>query len=412
MTFKYAFLTVFILSLIVKIYLSFRQSKTVKALSISVPERFTNSINLADHQKAANYTIEKQRLARFSSVVDFALLFSFLFLDGFKLILDFVSNFSISPIFVGILFIYVVILITNIIELPFSLYKTFILENKYGFNKMTFKLWCFDLVKSTIIGLIFMTPILYLLLFFFENLSSLWWLYSWVLIVITAVFLQFIAPTFIAPIFNKFKPIEDLELKSKLENLLSKCGFRSNGMFVMDGSTRSSHGNAYFTGFGSSKRIVFFDTLLSKLSHSEIEAVLAHELGHFKKNHVKKRLFLMLALSFFFFYILGFFHTNGIILDSFGFSTSVNNAVALTLYFTVIPVFFFILKPVFSISSRKDEFEADAFAAEKSDSNQLINALVKLYKDNASTLTPDKLYSMWYDSHPSAHERINRLESY
>ena len=195
MTFKYTFLTFFIVSLIVKIYLSFRQSKTVKALSNSVPERFTDSINLDDHQKAANYTIEKQRLARFSSVVDFALLFSFLFLDGFKLILDFVSNFSISPIFVGIFFIYMVILITNILELPFSLYKTFVLENKYGFNKMTFKLWCFDLLKSTIIGLIFMTPILYLLLFFFENLSSLWWFYSWAF-AIMALFLNILHPLF------------------------------------------------------------------------------------------------------------------------------------------------------------------------------------------------------------------------
>ena len=195
-----------------------------------------------------------------------------------------------------------VILITNIIELPFSLYKTFVLENKYGFNKMTFKLWCFDLIKSTVIGLIFMTPFCIYVMYFFENLSSLWWFYSWLLIVITAVFLQYIAPTFIAPIFNKFKPIEDLELKSKLENLLSKCGFRSNGMFVMDGSTRSSHGNAYFTGFGSSKRIVFFDTLLSKLSHSEIEAVLAHELGHFKKIMLRKDFFNASIIFLFFLY--------------------------------------------------------------------------------------------------------------
>jgi STE24 endopeptidase len=297
-----------------------------------------------------------------------------------------------------------------VIELPFDLYRTFGIESRFGFNKMTLGMFFGDLAKHAAVGAILGLPLLFAVLWLMAGMGELWWLYVWLVAVVFMLFVQFIAPSVIAPLFNKFVPMQDGEMKTRIENLIARCGFTSSGLFVMDGSKRSSHGNAYFTGFGKSKRIVFFDTLLSRLDIAEIEAVLAHELGHFRMRHVIKRLALMSVLSLLFFLLLGLLKNQAWFYQGLNVSYPATDAMALTLFFMVVPVFTFLLQPLLAMYSRKHEFEADQYAAKFAPARDLVHALVKLYKDNASTLTPDPLHSAYYDSHPPAAIRIARLE--
>jgi STE24 endopeptidase len=305
-------------------------------------------------------------------------------------------------------------LITGIIDLPFSWHRQFGIEEKFGFNRMTPALFFADMFKGILLGLAIGLPLLWVVLMLMTEAGQYWWIWTWFVWVGFNALLLWLFPTFIAPLFNKFKPLEDGPLKDRIEGLLKRCDFTSQGLFIMDGSKRSAHGNAYFTGMGKAKRIVFFDTLIERLNPQEIEAVLAHELGHFKRQHIRKRLIQSFALSFLVLALLGWISTKAWFYLSLGITPDLNGynaGLALALFSLVLPVFGFFLTPINSMGSRKHEYEADAFAAEKSSANDLITALVKLYQDNAATLTPDPLYSKFYDSHPPAPLRIAHLQS-
>jgi len=297
------------------------------------------------------------------------------------------------------------------VDLPFSYYRTFSIEARFGFNKMTKAMWIADLLKSAAVGSAFGVPLVLAVLWLMGKMGSLWWLYVWLVWVSFSIFMMAVYPAFIAPLFNKFSPMQDGSLKHRIEALLAKCGFRSSGLFVMDGSRRSTHGNAYFTGFGKTKRIVFFDTLISRLNENEIEAVLAHELGHFKLHHVVRRMAWTFAVSLAFLWLLGELKDAAWFYQGLGVEYPASNAMALLLFVLAVPVFTFLLQPLVAMYSRKHEFEADEYAARYSSARELVSALVKLYKDNASTLTPDPLHSAFYDSHPPASIRIARLQS-
>ena len=315
------------------------------------------------------------------------------------------------PVMRGALVICSAMLVSSMIDLPFEYYKTFTIDERFGFNKMTKSLFFNDLIKHSVVGLALGLPILFAALWLMQGAGQYWWFYLWVVWSIFNLIMLAVYPTFIAPLFNKFTPLKDENLKSRIEALLVKCGFKSQGLFVMDGSARSSHGNAYFTGFGSSKRVVFFDTLLSRLNGQEIEAVLAHELGHFKHHHVIKRIAMMFFVSFLGLALLGWLVNEPWFYNGLG-VTEMSNHMALLLFLLVSPVFLFLLRPVMASYSRKNEFEADDYAAKNSNANDLVGALVKLYRDNASTLTPDPLHSAFYDSHPPASARISKLSAY
>jgi STE24 endopeptidase len=298
------------------------------------------------------------------------------------------------------------------IDLPFDYYRQFVVEERFGFNRMTKAIFFADLAKSTALGAAFGLPLLFVVLWLMHQAGSLWWLWAWVVLVAFQLLVLVLYPTLIAPLFNKFEPLTDEALKARIEALMKRCGFAAKGLFVMDGSRRSAHGNAYFTGFGASKRIVFFDTLLARLSGAEIEAVLAHELGHFKRRHVVKRMAVMFAVSLALLALLGWLTQRTWFYEGLGVEPSMtasNNGLALVLFFLALPVFLFFVTPLGSLSSRKHEFEADAFAASQTDARELVNALVKLYEDNAATLTPDPVYTAFYYSHPPASQRIDRL---
>ena len=308
----------------------------------------------------------------------------------------------------GVAVIASVLVIAALIDLPFSLYRTFNLEARFGFNKMTLKLFFSDMIKQGLLAAAIGLPIVLAALWMMERLGEQWWIYAWLAWSVFNLFLLAIFPTWIAPLFNKFTPLDNAELKGRIERLLQKCGFQSSGLFVMDGSLRSNHGNAYFTGFGKNKRVVFFDTLLNSLTGNEIEAVLAHELGHFKRRHVIKRIVLTFVGSFVFLWLLAQLMNAPWFFQGLGVERS-GTALALILFFLALPVFTYVLHPLMSYYSRKQEFEADEYAAQQADAKDLVSALVKLYKDNASTLTPDPLHSAFYDSHPPAAMRIQRL---
>jgi STE24 endopeptidase len=372
-----------------------------------VPDAFKKNISLKDHQKAAHYAIAKSELGS-KDILAQASLLILLTLGGLiskiSNIFDWISSSTLRDIAI----ILSVMLISSLIDLPFNYYKTFKIDEKFGFNRMTKKLFFSDIYKQIILGLSLGLPILFVALWMLQNAGSYWWLYLWVVWSLFNLLILAIYPTWIAPFFNKFSPLKDRVLKTKIIALLKKCGFKSQGLFVMDGSARSNHGNAYFTGFGKNKRIVFFDTLLERLNHNEIEAVLAHELGHFHHNHVKKRIVMMFLVSFIGLAILGylkdqlwFYHGLGIAKPSDG--------SALLLFMLVGPTFIFFIKPIMAFYSRQNEFEADRYAKKHSSAKYLKESLVKLYRDNASTLTPDPLYSAFYDSHPPALQRIARL---
>lgn len=401
------FITVLTLSTVIHLWLARRHIHFVSNHKNKVPDAFKKNISLKDHQKAAHYAIAKSELSS-KDILAQASLLMLLTLGGLiskiSNIFDWISSSTLRDVAI----ILSVMLISSLIDLPFNYYKTFKIDEKFGFNRMTKKLFFSDIYKQIILGLSLGLPILFVALWMLQNAGSYWWLYLWVVWSLFNLLILAIYPTWIAPFFNKFSPLKDRVLKTKIIALLKKCGFKSQGLFVMDGSARSNHGNAYFTGFGKNKRIVFFDTLLERLNHNEIEAVLAHELGHFHHNHVKKRIVMMFLVSFIGLAILGylkdqlwFYHGLGIAKPSDG--------SALLLFMLVGPTFIFFIKPIMAFYSRQNEFEADRYAKKHSSAKYLKESLVKLYRDNASTLTPDPLYSAFYDSHPPALQRIARL---
>ncbi len=401
------FITVLTLSTVIHLWLARRHIHFVSNHKNKVPDAFKKNISLKDHQKAALYAIAKSELGS-KDILAQASLLMLLTLGGLiskiSNIFDWISSSTLRDVAI----ILSVMLISSLIDLPFNYYKTFKIDEKFGFNRMTKKLFFSDIYKQMILGLSLGLPILFVALWMLQNAGSYWWLYLWVVWSLFNLLILAIYPTWIAPFFNKFSPLKDRVLKTKIIALLKKCGFKSQGLFVMDGSARSNHGNAYFTGFGKNKRIVFFDTLLERLNHNEIEAVLAHELGHFHHNHVKKRIVMMFLVSFIGLAILGylkdqlwFYHGLGIAKPSDG--------SALLLFMLVGPTFIFFIKPIMAFYSRQNEFEADRYAKKHSSAKYLKESLVKLYRDNASTLTPDPLYSAFYDSHPPALQRIARL---
>jgi STE24 endopeptidase len=394
-----------------RLWLASRNMRHVAAHRGRVPPEFAESVSLDAHRKAADYTVAKTRLALLEIVVSAAVLLAFTLGGGLQALFDLWARvFTAGGYAHGIALILSVGFISGAIDLPFSIYRTFVVEARFGFNRMTPTLFVADLVKQTLVGLALGVPLVFCVLWLMAQMGDLWWLYVWITWIGFNLLMLLVYPTFIAPLFNKFSPLEDAAMKERIERLLAKCGFRSKGLFVMDGSKRSSHGNAYFTGFGAAKRIVFFDTLLSRLAPSEVEAVLAHELGHFKLHHVWKRIAWLFLAS------LAFLGALGWLIDQPWFYTALgvesrSTAMALILFFMVLPAFTFFLQPLGSVYSRKHEYEADAYAAGHADARDLVRALVKLYQDNASTLTPDPLHSAFYDSHPPAALRIARLQT-
>jgi len=407
--FSVFFLAAFTLTLAGRLWLTLRQIRFVAAHRAAVPDGFTERISLAAHQKAADYTVDRNRLEILTTLVDAALLLALTLGGGLAWLHDFWSG-RLAGLPYGLALIFSVMLVSAVIDLPFSLYRQFVIEARYGFNRMNLALFVGDLVKHALLGIVIGAPVILAVLWLMGAMGSAWWFSVWLFWCAFNLLILFIYPTWIAPLFNKFAPLEDGEMKSRIEALLTRCGFTSSGLFVMDGSKRSSHGNAYFTGFGNNKRIVFFDTLLSRLAPPEIEAVLAHELGHFRRRHVVKRIVFMFATALGFLWLLGQLIDAPWFYAGLGVSAQ-STALALILFFLVIPVFTFPLSPLLSRLSRQHEFEADAYAAEHTAAADLSRALVKLYEDNASTLTPDPLHSLFYDSHPPAAVRIARLQA-
>ena len=409
-TFTFVFLAALLLTTLTKLWLAARHIGHIRAHRNGVPQEFAGQISLEAHQKAADYSCANTRLSMIHILLDGIVLLAFTLGGGLQLLSDFWRGFFEPGLVHGMALIVSAILITSILEIPLNIYHTFVIEARFGFNKVTPALFFADILKQLLLASLLGLPFLAGVLWLMDKMGENWWLYVWLAWMAFNLLVLAIYPTFIAPFFNKFSPLEDAQLKSRIEQFLQKCGFKAEGLFVMDGSKRSSHGNAYFTGFGKSKRIVFFDTLLTHLSHDEIEAVLAHELGHFKRRHIIKRIVWMFSLS------LGFLWLLGWVMDKSWFYqglhvTSQSTGMALILFFMVIPVFTFLFHPLSSFYSRKHEFEADQYAAQHASAQDLIHALVKLYKDNASTLTPDPLHSIFYDSHPPAGSRIARLQN-
>lgn len=411
--FTLIFIVALLLTTLIQVWLSSRHIRYVRSHQNKVPDRFASQISLDDHQKAANYTCAKTRAGYPSILLHTVLLLILTLGGGLNALSNFWAGWLNDPIIHGMALIISTFLIMGLVEIPFSYYRIFVIEEQFGFNKMTRGMFFSDLIKQALLMFLLGAPLLFGILWLMEKMGENWWLYAWAAWITFNVFLLAIFPTWIAPLFNKFRPIEDKALKTRIEQLLKKCGFKSSGLFVMDGSRRSKHGNAYFTGFGKTKRIVFFDTLLSRLEPAEIEAVLAHELGHFKHRHVAKRIITSFILSLVFFWLLGYLMNQPWFYEGLGISvdTVPSTAMALLLFFLVIPVFTFIFHPISSIYSRKHEFEADAYAAENASTDDMIRALVKLYQDNAATLTPDPLHSTFYDSHPPAATRVAHLQN-
>ncbi|MEQ1916256.1 MAG: M48 family metallopeptidase [Gallionella sp.] len=409
--FTLIFIAALILSTLTKLWLARRHLVHIAAHRDAVPDAFSAKITLDDHQKAADYTSAKTRFSMWGLLFDAVILLAFTLGGGIQAVATLCDGWFASPLAQGMATLVGVLLLNSLLEAPFNWYRTFVIEARYGFNKMTLKLYVLDALKGMLVGAILGLPLLAGVLWLMGRMGDYWWLYVWAVWVGFNLLILFIYPTFIAPMFNKFSPLQDEAMQARINALLQRCGFTSSGLFVMDGSKRSAHGNAYFTGFGKSKRIVFFDTLLERLNISEIEAVLAHELGHFKNRHVLKRIVTTFAMSLAFLWLLAVLMQNDWFYQGLGVSSQ-STAVALLLFFMVLPVFSFLLSPVMSAYSRKHEFEADAYASQQTDAQDLVNALVKLYQDNASTLTPDPLYSRFYDSHPPAAVRIAQLQSH
>ncbi len=411
-SFALLFAAFLLATLAVKLWLTSRHIRHVARHRDAVPEQFAHKIPLAAHQKAADYTIAKSKLKIVLLTLNTVAVLGFTLLGGLQWLSEQLVVLAGRGMAYQLALVATVTVVSSVIELPIDYYKQFSLEEKFGFNKMTPGLFFSDLIKHSLVGAAIGLPLLWVTLTLMDKAGSLWWLYAWLIWCGFQFFMLAFYQNLIAPLFNKFSPLEDESLRTRIEGLMQRVGFASKGLFVMDGSRRSAHGNAYFSGFGAAKRIVFFDTLLSRLQPNEIEAVLAHELGHFKLNHVVKRIVLMFVLSLGFLALLGWLKNQVWFYTGLGVTPlmdGANDAMALILFMFALPVFTFLFAPLLSILSRSNEFEADAFAAKHSSAQDLISALVKLYEDNASTLTPDPLHSAFYDSHPPASVRVQKL---
>ncbi|MEF9966553.1 MAG: M48 family metallopeptidase [Comamonas sp.] len=407
-------------SVLTKLWLASRQMRHVAAHRDTVPALFADRISLDAHHKAADYTIAKTRFGLLELAIGSVALLGWTLLGGLDLLNASLLDALGGGMWQQLALVAAFALISGLIDLPGSYYQTFVLEQRFGFNKMSLGLWLGDLLKGTVMGALVGLPILAVILWLMGSAGPWWWLWAWAFWVGFNLLLMVIYPAFIAPLFNKFQPLEDESLKARVQALMQRCGFAAKGLFVMDGSRRSAHANAYFTGFGASKRVVFFDTLLQKLNGDEVEAVLAHELGHFKHKHIIKRMLGLFGLTLLGFALLGWlsqqawFYTGLGVTPNFNIpgvpGSSPNDALALLLFMLAVPVFSSFVSPLMAHSSRKHEFEADAYAVKQTRAADLQSALLKLYEDNASTLTPDPVYVRYYYSHPPAVERIRHMQ--
>jgi STE24 endopeptidase len=404
------FLAALAAAALTRLWLARRQIAHVRAHRAAVPPSFAAVMPLTAHQKAADYTVAKVRLAIVELLAGVLMLLALTLGGLLRWIAEcWAQLLEPGGIGHGTALVASVVVLLSVLELPATVYRTFVIEARFGFNRMTPLLFLADLAKHAALAAALGLPLLVLVLWLMQAMGERWWLWVWLAWIGFNLLILLAYPTFIAPLFNKFSRLEDQALGSRIEALLARCGFKSNGLYVMDGSKRSAHGNAYFTGFGAAKRIVFFDTLLARLAPGEVEAVLAHELGHYSRHHVWKRIALLFAFSLAFLWLLGR------LIDEPWFYAGLNagapgTAMGLLLFVLVMPVFTFLLQPLASLYSRRHEFEADAYAAAHASAAELVRALVKLYQDNAATLTPDPLHSAFYDSHPPAATRIARLQ--
>ena len=413
--FTLVFSAVLVLGLLTRFYLATRQIRHVAQHRDRVPAAFASTISLDAHQKAADYTIAKARFGLLEMAFGAAVLLGWTLLGGIDSLTRALAHSGLAAY--GSLVPQLALIaafgaISGVLDLPFTLYSTFRIEERFGFNKMTLKLWLTDLVKGMSVGIIIGLPIVALIVWLMGSAGDLWWLWAWCVWMGFNLLVLVLYPTVIAPLFNKFKPLDDEALKTRVTALMQRCGFAAKGLFVMDGSKRSAHANAYFTGFGAAKRVVFYDTLLKQLNPGEVDAVLAHELGHFKHKHIIKRIATMFAMSLAGFALLGWLSTQVWFYTGLGVRPNLagsNDALALLLFMLVVPLFSFFISPLFAQLSRKHEFEADAYAVSQTDGSDLQSALLKLYKDNASTLTPDPVFVKFYYSHPPASERLARM---
>ena len=414
LAFSILFVSFLVLTLLLRFWLASRHIRHVLAHRAAVPAEFAAKIPLAAHQKAADYTVARTKFGLLALLVNSVVLVGFTLLGGLQWLSQAVFQQTGPGMAYQLGLLAAFAAISGLVDLPFDYYKQFGMEQRFGFNKMSRRLFFTDMAKGLVVGTAIGLPLVWVVLTLMDKSGGLWWFYTWLVWSGFQLLMMVLYPTVLAPLFNKFTPLADESLKARIEGLMTRVGFASKGLFVMDGSKRSAHGNAYFSGFGANKRIVFFDTLLARLAPQEIEAVLAHELGHFKLKHIVKRIAVMFAISLAFLALLGYlknqlwFYT-GLGVDPLILPGQNNDAMALLLFMLVLPVFTFLLGPLTSLSSRKHEFEADAFAAQHTDAADLVSALVKMYEDNASTLTPDPLHSAFYDSHPPASVRIRQL---
>jgi STE24 endopeptidase len=395
-----------------KFWLNSRHVRHVAQHRPAVPAAYAQTVSLADHQKAADYTLSKVRLSQWDIALDAAILLAWTLLGGLNAMNQVLMAWMGPGMAQQIALVLCFLAVGGLLGLPLSLMQTFGVEQRFGFNKVTPQLWLADMAKGLLLGLVVGTPLLWVVLWLMQAGGELWWLWAWGVMLAWQLFLMSIAPNVIMPLFNKFTPLEDESLKTRVQALMQRAGFTAKGFFVMDGSRRSAHSNAFFTGFGASKRVVFFDTLLEQLSPAEMEAVLAHELGHFKHRHILKMMLTQFAMTLGGLALLGglaeqvwFYVGLGVMPNM----TGSNDALALILFMLVIPLFTFFLAPLASWRSRQQEFEADAYATAQTPSQDLVSALLKLYQDNASTLTPDPWYVKFYYSHPPASERLQRM---
>ena len=403
---------VLVANLLTKLWLSGRQVRHVAKHRDQVPAAFAHTINLEAHQKAADYTLAKARVGVADMGLDALTLVAWTLLGGLDLLNQVTLDWLGEGMGQQIALVVGFGLIGGLIGLPLSLYQTFVIEQRFGFNHTTKKLWLSDLLKGLLVGMVLGLPILWLVLWLMQAGGALWWLYAWAALVAYQLFVMWIAPNVIMPLFNKFTPLEDATLKARVTALMTRAGFTAKGFFVMDGSRRSAHSNAFFTGFGAAKRVVFFDTLLAQLNGDEMEAVLAHELGHFKHHHILKMMATSFATSLAGLALLGWVSQQVWFFTGLGVMPNLsgdNSALALLLFMLVLPLFTFFVSPLSARRSRKFEFEADAYAVANSNGQALANALLKLYQDNASTLTPDPWYVAFYYSHPPASQRLARM---
>lgn len=401
-------------ALVLKFWLAGRQIRHVATHREQVPLAFAADISLEAHQKAADYTIAQGRLGLLELAFGTAVTLAWTLLGGLSWLNQTLMQWMAPGISQQLALLVAFMVIGTVIDLPFTLYRTFVLEERFGFNKTTWKLWLMDSVKGAIVGAIIGLPLLTLILWMMGATGNLWWLWTWGVWMGFNLLMLLVYPTWIAPWFNQFKPLQDEALQARVTQLMARCGFTSKGFYVMDGSKRSAHANAYFTGFGASKRVVFYDTLLAQLSPAEVDAVLAHELGHFKHKHIAKRMVSLFGMSLLGFVLLGWLSQQAWFYVGLGVAPNMvgpNDALALLLFMMVLPLVSTFISPVFAQLSRKHEFEADAYAVAHTSGRDLASALLKLYKDNASTLTPDPVYVKFYYSHPPASERLGRMQT-